>query len=44
MWDSKEQSVQTNLPDRNRVNAFAQLAAQSWNIVVIDKELTGNGK
>ena len=38
MWDSKEPSVQTSLPDRNRVNAFAQLAAQSSNIVVIDIE------
>ena len=38
MWDSKEQSVQANLPDRNRVTAFAQLAAQSSNIVVIDIE------
>jgi hypothetical protein len=38
MWDSKEPSVQTSLPDRNRVNAFAQLAAQSSNIVVVDIE------
>jgi Hyaluronidase len=38
MWDSKEQAAQTNLPDRNRVNAFAQLAAQSSNILVIDIE------
>jgi hypothetical protein len=38
MWDSKEQSVQTNLPDRNRVKAFALLAAQSSNILVIDIE------
>ena len=38
MWDSKEQAVQTNLPDRNRVNAFAQLAAQSSNILVVDIE------
>ncbi len=38
MWDSKEASVQTSLPDRNRVNAFAQLAGQSSNIVVIDIE------
>lgn len=38
MWDSKEQAAQTNLPDRNRVNAFAQLAAQSSNILVVDIE------
>jgi hypothetical protein len=38
MWDSKEESVQTNLPERNRVNAFARLAAQSSNILVVDIE------
>jgi hypothetical protein len=38
MWDSKGLSAQTDLPDRNRVNAFAQLAAQSSNILVIDIE------
>ena len=36
MFDSKEQAVQTNLPDQKRVNAFARLAAQSSNILVID--------
>src|ERR1700730_13026416 len=38
MWDSKGQPAQTDLPDRSRVNAFAQLAAQSSNIPVIDIE------
>jgi hypothetical protein len=38
MFDSKEQAVQTNLPDQKRVNAFAKLAAQSSNILVIDIE------
>jgi hypothetical protein len=45
MFDSKEASVQASLPDRNRVNAFAQLAAQSSNLAVIDIEqwpLTGD--
>ena len=44
MWDSKGQPAQTDLPDRSLVNAFAQLAAQSSNILVIDIEqwqLTG---
>jgi hypothetical protein len=38
MWDLKGQSAPTDLPDRSRVNAFAQLAAQSSNILVIDIE------
>ncbi len=38
MWDLKGQSAQTDLPDQSRVNAFAQLAAQSSNILVIDIE------
>jgi hypothetical protein len=38
LWDSKGQPAQTDLPDRSRVNAFAQLAAQSSNILVIDIE------
>ena len=38
MWDSKALSAQTDLPDRNRVNAFAQLAAQSSNILVVGIE------
>ena len=42
MWDSKDEA---NLPDKNRLSAFAQLASQSTDILVIDIEqwpLTGD--